>query len=161
MVEAVKPLSIPQFWPPNSLDYRSELIHPANVGGLGLVNLNNFLISQHCQWFKRVSFSTRDNWRVDLLNLCYGNVYTPSPGSINKKEHPILHLFACSMEKFSFAFTSHGSNYKLAFLLNNPSFKRSKDDPEYLDENFFGIPQGANAFRFSYSSTKIFGLSCR
>ena len=126
-----------------------RLYHDPKVGGLGLVNLNDFLISQHCQWFKRVSFSTRDNWRVDLLNLCNGNVYTPSSRTIDKKEHPILHLFACSMEKFSSAFTSLGSNYKQAFLLNNPSFKRSKDDLEYLDENFFGIPQGANVFRIA------------
>ena len=30
LVEAVTPLTIPQFWPPNSLDYRSELLLPDN-----------------------------------------------------------------------------------------------------------------------------------
>ena len=28
--EAVIPQTVPQFWPPNSLDYRNELILPAN-----------------------------------------------------------------------------------------------------------------------------------
>ena len=31
LLEAVTPLTIPQFWPPDSLDYRSELILPAEL----------------------------------------------------------------------------------------------------------------------------------
>ena len=128
------------------------------LGGLGLVNLDAFIISQHCQWFKRANFSTRDNWRVDLLNLCNGNVFTSNPGKICVNKHPILHQLACSMEQFSLSFTSFGANYKMAFLLNNPCFKRSKDDSGILDETFFGIPHGANVFciaRLKYSDCHV------
>ena len=92
------------------------------LGGLGLVNIRDFITAQHCQWFKRAEISTRDNWRVDLQDLSFGNVYTASHHSICEKTHPILNHLARSMVKFSFAFTSMG--HKNAFLLNNSFFKR-------------------------------------
>ena len=119
------------------------------LGGLGLINIRDFITAQHCQWFKRAEISTRDNWRVDLQDLSFGNVYTASHHSICEKTHPILNLLARSMVKFSLAFTSIGHNYKNAFLLNNPFFRRGKSDMGILDCHFFGVSQGANIFNIA------------
>ena len=133
------------------------------LGGLGLVNIRDFITAQHCQWFKRAEISTRDNWRVDLQDLSFGNVFTASHHSICEKTHSILNLLARSMVKFSFAFTSVGGsmvkfsfaftsvggNYKNAFLLNNPFFKRGKSDMGILECHFFGVSQGANIFNIA------------
>ena len=55
---------------------KDKLYLNAKCGGLALINLREFLISQHVIWFKRVYQSTRDNWRVDLCKLGYGNPFT-------------------------------------------------------------------------------------
>ena len=55
---------------------KDKLCLNAKCGGLALINLREFLISLHVIWFKRVYQSTRDNWRVDLCKLGYGNPFT-------------------------------------------------------------------------------------
>ena len=32
------------------------------IGGLGLIKVSDFLVSQHCMWVKRTAQSTRDIW---------------------------------------------------------------------------------------------------
>ena len=51
---------------------KSKLYLPVNLGGLGLIRLDKLLKAQQVTWFKQAHASCRDNWRVNLRNLCHG-----------------------------------------------------------------------------------------
>ena len=77
-------------------------------GGLGLISIRDFLVAQH---------TSRDNWRVDLYSLGFGNPLSVNPNLIDKTTHPILHGIASSFAIFNNAFTNTSRNFKKAFFL--------------------------------------------
>ena len=79
---------------------KEKLYLPAKKGGLGLINLCEFMIAQHTMWFKRAYHSTRDNWRFDLCRLGYGNPFTVSCHEIIQKRFGLC----ASFELFKSAF---------------------------------------------------------
>jgi hypothetical protein len=91
-------------------------------GGLGLFNVENFLIGQQAVWILRASLSTRDNWRHKLRSLCNGNVLCAGPHLIKKSANPVLHGLATSFEKFRLKHDGTHSNFAQATVFNNPIF---------------------------------------
>ena len=68
-----------------SMNFAKNRIYLAKEeGGLGLFNVENFLIGQQAVWVLRASLSTRDNWRHKLRVLCNGNVLCAGPHLIKK-----------------------------------------------------------------------------
>ena len=128
---------------------RDKRYKSPDQGGLGLVNLKEFLIAQHVIWFKRAFNSTRDNWRVDLWELGYGNPFTINPATIDRREHPILAGLAESFSKFLECFTLRNENYLDSYIFNNPCFKRSNRDDGILDTNFFKTGGSPNFYKIS------------
>ena len=116
---------------------RDRLYLQANKGGLGLINIREFLMAQHVMWVKRALHSSRDNWRVDMSILSHGNALCLNPKNINKIRHPILFGLAESFFTFNGAFSNLGVNYEKAFIFNNPAFERSKLDSGLLDKTLF------------------------
>jgi hypothetical protein len=51
----------------------SKITVPVESGGLGLFNVEEFLMSQQCCWIFRTIKSCRDNWRNDVYELRFGN----------------------------------------------------------------------------------------
>jgi hypothetical protein len=45
---------------------KKRLYLPAREGGLGLINIRDYIISLQCAWIKRVTQHWGDNWRYDL-----------------------------------------------------------------------------------------------
>ena len=123
---------------------KSRLYIPPKKGGLGLMPIKEFLIAQHTFWFKRCWFSTRDNWRVDLTSAGYGNPITTNPDEICRLANPVLHSLAKSFFNFKERFFEKEGNFKLAFILNNPIFRRNNSDFRILDSAFF---KGSNLFK--------------
>ena len=70
---------------------KDKLYTPPSEGGVGLININDFLIAQHAMWFKRAYVSSRDDWRYDLCGLGYGNPFTVSNDDFSKSSFLILH----------------------------------------------------------------------
>ena len=116
---------------------KDRLYLQANKGGLGLINIREFLMAQHVMWVKRALHSSRDNWRVDMSILSHGNALCLNPKIINKIRHPILFGLAESFFTFNGAFSNLGVNYEKAFIFNNPAFERSKLDSGLLDKTLF------------------------
>jgi hypothetical protein len=46
---------------------------PPSEGGLGLINLKNFLTGLQASWVKKATQCSRDNWRIDIKSLSGGN----------------------------------------------------------------------------------------
>ena len=55
---------------------KDGICRPTELGGLGMIDLEDFITAQQVTWFKRAYISTRDNWRVDLKKIGNGNVLT-------------------------------------------------------------------------------------
>jgi exonuclease III len=115
---------------------KDRLYRPANEGGLNLINLTNFLTGIQAVWVKRARISSRDNWRVDIRSLTYGNCYLLNPRLALNACIPIKNI-ASSFARFVEAFYRADNNYREAFILANPLFRQSVDVNVPLNENFF------------------------
>ena len=123
---------------------KEKLYLPPKKGGMGLINIAEFLTAQHIMWFKRAAQSTRDNWRVDLCRLGYGNPFTVSHLELVQKQHPVLFGLCASFDTFRTAYCEIENNYKHAFILNNMIFRRGVDDDRPLNSSFFGGKDNAD-----------------
>ncbi len=72
---------------------------PVEMGGLGLFDVEKFLVSQQAGWVFKALKSSRDNWRYKLRALCNGNVLCAGPGIIKESANPILYGISCSFQK--------------------------------------------------------------
>ncbi len=69
---------------------------------------------------------------------CFGNPLIADKGTFTFRENPILSNITASFGKFKQEFTSKENNYKKALILNNPFFRRGRNDNGILCERFFG-----------------------
>ena len=88
-------------------------------------------------WFKRAAQSTRDNWRVDLCRLGYGNPFSVIHLELAQKQHPVLFGLCVSFDTLRTAYCEIENNYKHAFILNNMIFRRGITDDRPLNPSFF------------------------
>jgi hypothetical protein len=54
---------------------KNRRYEPPSAGGLGLINLRDFVSALQCTWVKRVHSHGVDTWRYDMLQLCFGNPF--------------------------------------------------------------------------------------
>jgi hypothetical protein len=78
---------------------QARLTVPVTSGGLGLLDVEEFLIFQQASWIFRTKKSCRDNWRNDIIVLSHGNVLAFSPQNTDPVRHPILVNLAKSYER--------------------------------------------------------------
>ena len=90
---------------------------PAEAGGLGLFNVEEFLMAQQCCWIFRTVKSCRDNWRNDIYELSFGNPFALSPKIIDVRRHPILFSIASSFERLRIKFDK--KKRELSYLLHS------------------------------------------
>ena len=126
---------------------KDHLYSNPNKGGLGLICIRDFLISQHTIWIKRAGMSSRDNWRVDLHTLGWGNPFTISPSTIAQHSNPILYGLSQSFSTFNAVFSATEKNYKKAYILNNPLFCRGNRDSNIIDCTLFN--KNANLYEIA------------
>ncbi len=67
---------------------RDRITQPISMGGLGLFDIEKFLISQQAKWVFKAHHSSRDNWRYMLRCIFNGNVLSASPDLIKKESNP-------------------------------------------------------------------------
>ena len=69
---------------------KSRLYLPSNLGGLGLIRVEELLKAQQVNWVRRAHFSSWGNWRVNLKILTQGNCLLANPASIPENRNPVL-----------------------------------------------------------------------
>jgi len=121
---------------------KKRLYLPPTEGGLGLINLRDFITALQCTWVKRVTQHWGDNWRYDLKAKCYGNPLIAGTDTFSPRENPILHNICKSFATFKYEFTDKDENFKKANIFRNPYFRRGRDDDRMLCERFFGANAG-------------------
>ncbi len=83
---------------------QARLTVPVTSGGMGLLDVEEFLIAQQASWIFRTKKSCRDNWRNDVMVLSHGNALAFSPQNTNPVRHPILFNLAKSYERVRILF---------------------------------------------------------
>jgi hypothetical protein len=121
---------------------KTRLYLPTCEGGMGLINLKDFITALQCTWVKRVTQHWGDNWRFDLKAKCYGNPLIANEKTFLPAENPILFNICKSFGTFAQEFYRVEDNYKKAFIFKNPLFRRGRNDDGLLCERFFGKNYG-------------------
>ena len=116
---------------------KDRIYRPPELGGLGMIDISEFIVAQQVTWIKHSANSTRDNWRVDLKRLGNGNVFTIGKENFSNNRFPIFANFCDSLNKFLKAFNSTNDNFRKSYLINNPLLKMSRGNPRNLNLNLF------------------------
>ena len=105
-------------------------------GGLGIFNLKQFFLAQHCSWIRRAELLTIDNWRFDLASAAPNhNIFLLRKRDVDPTLNPIIYNLTASFCEFYSSFCQVDGNYKEAFIFENNAFCINQ---ELLDPNFFG-----------------------
>jgi hypothetical protein len=120
---------------------RDRLSLPVEMGGLGLFDIEKFLVSQQSTWIFKALKSSRDNWRYKLRVLCNGNVLCAGPGIIKESANPILFGISCSFQKMRLSHDSLHSNFVSALVVNNPIFFRGPGNKLPVFLSYLGLPE--------------------
>ncbi len=117
---------------------RKKLYLPPSKGGLGLINIKNYITALQCAWIKRTTEHWCDNWRFDIKKASYGNPLIVNESTFQRAANPILYNICSSYGQFAKNFYKKERNYRKALIFKNQMFKRGRNDNGILDENFFG-----------------------
>lgn len=112
---------------------------PVVGGGLGMINLEDFLTSQQATWLFRCVNSCRDNWRADVIELSNGNPFTINANFICKLRHPVLFCLASSFLKLRINYDRCNENYLHSSVMYHPIFYRDRGDKNVLTFDFLGV----------------------
>jgi hypothetical protein len=157
-------------------------LSPAS-GGLGMININNFIVSLHCSWVKRAHTEVTDNWRKNIMDLA-GGISTlldprsfvpdldPGPDPVPQLiigpdrlqlKNPMLNTVAKSFWKFKTAFFTLGRNFFVSPLLGNPRIINNRREKTCVDLNtklnFLSDPEKETMKRIKISDFTIDGTN--
>jgi hypothetical protein len=94
-------------------------------GGLGLINLTDYVAALQCSWVKRCSVRINDVWRWRLASACKFNLDLLRKKMFDVDMEPILYNIAESFEKIQWKFWTKNENYLMAPLVDNKFFLRA------------------------------------
>jgi hypothetical protein len=109
------------------------------AGGLGLFDLEEFLMSQQATWIFKAENSCRDIWRARIHENSFGNPMCTYSDTYNSIRNPVLYGLALSFQNFRKVFDSKNDNFHQAFILNNSLFFRSRADRRFLTATSLNI----------------------
>jgi hypothetical protein len=104
---------------------RESIALEVDRGGIGFLDLKNFISSLQCSWAKKASNNTIDNWQLEVQKKTQGNIEILTPEMFNKKINPVLHAISKSFSDFKCDFYLQNNNFLQSTLLGNPLFKPS------------------------------------
>ena len=116
---------------------KDRIYRPPELGGLGMIDIGEFIVSQQVVWIKRTFLSSRDNWRFDLKLICKGNALILGNNDIPASRFPLLSYMAESFGTFLKAFNLTNDNFCKSFLINNPLLKRGRVDNSRVNIGLF------------------------
>jgi hypothetical protein len=109
-------------------------------GGIGMINVKNYICSLHCSWIKRTKAAVIDNWRFDMSELAGGDPVPINPANISKTHHPVLHTLAVSFWEFKKKFFLRGRNFFDSPIKGNPLLINNRREKSLWDPQvFFGL----------------------
>jgi hypothetical protein len=124
-----------------SFKFDKDLINcTPSRGGLGMINVKNYIQSLHCSWIKKAYGATIDNWRLDVVRYAGKSCSMVQP--FVDQRHPILSTLLNSFREFKKAFYLSNKNFMQAKLGGNPCFTENRQNktPVNIDDRFDFLP---------------------
>jgi exonuclease III len=105
---------------------KDRIFFDTAFGGLGMIDVRSYILSQQCSWIKRLCNGNRDTYKDILLSVGYDNPGTVKPGICAQLNLPVLgnidHAFGCFYEQF----LRENCNWKKSSVLYNPLLKNER-----------------------------------
>jgi hypothetical protein len=101
---------------------RDRLYIKPKEGGLGLINLSDYVTALQCSWVKRCTVKINDSWRWRLASACNFNLEMLRKRFFDAELEPVLYNIAESFEKIQWKFWALNENYLMAPLVDNKFF---------------------------------------
>jgi hypothetical protein len=138
---------------------KKRICLPREEGGMGLFNVEDFLISMQANWVLKAYKSSRDNWRYKLRALCYGNVLCAGPELIKESANPVLFGLATSFKKVRVRHDKMHSNFSQACIVNNPLFFRGPRDKSPLLLSYLGLEENVQSVLPDLTASDFFNVN--
>jgi hypothetical protein len=100
---------------------RKYIMTSVKKGGIGMVNIEEFLTGIKCNWIKKSYNSNIDVWRRDINSLATGNVLNISPLVVDHNVNPIIANIVNSFDRFKVSFNCVNDNFLESNVLGNPN----------------------------------------
>jgi hypothetical protein len=105
---------------------KDRIFFDTAFGGLGMIEVRSYILSQQCSWIKRLANGNRDTYKDMQLSVGYDNPGTVKPGVCTQLNLPVLgnidHAFDC----FFGQFLRENCNWKKSSVLYNPLLKNGR-----------------------------------
>jgi hypothetical protein len=75
---------------------KNKVYLPPDKGGLGLINIQEFLTAQQAGWVIKAARNIKDNWSVDMRHLCNGNIWGATPLNAIPELNPVCYWLMTS-----------------------------------------------------------------
>jgi hypothetical protein len=116
---------------------KSKLYASTKKGGLGLICIEKYILSQQCAWLKKCAVGINDNWKYDLYSKTEGLTrFVPIPSKTGPVDTIINAINKCTL-----AHSLVGNNFLLAPLVNNELFTFGRAQ-QNLTEDFLSTNLG-------------------
>jgi hypothetical protein len=115
---------------------KNRLYLPPDSGGLGCFKIDEFLTAQQCVWTVMAHRSNRNNWKISLQALSFGNCMSLSWRNIDPNLNPIIYGLGKAFERLLTCHDGSNEKYWYATVLYNPLIFRGPGDKQTLDPDF-------------------------
>jgi exonuclease III len=89
-------------------------------GGLGMINVRDYISGLQVSWFKKIRDGIMDNWRRDIRALTFNNPMLAGSKTFVNMGSPTLTGICSEFEKFKKIFTGMDGNLLESYLIENP-----------------------------------------
>ncbi len=107
-------------------------------GGLGLIDLKNYITALQCSWIKRCRQQINDPWRWNLVASCNFRLEDLNLNNIDRSLFPVEYNIASSYEFFKKKFFCTNENFLHARLVNNEMFLRAAPERRVRENGHIG-----------------------
>ncbi len=119
---------------------KAKLYMLISEGGLGMLNLRDFIMALQCSWIKRCHGAIIDNWRAQMITIGNGSITDIVNDSHSRNAlGTVLQNILVSYDSFKCSFTKVDNNYLKVPIYCNNAFGFGRGNMNRLDEEFFGI----------------------
>jgi zinc-binding in reverse transcriptase len=103
---------------------KDRIFYNVEHGGLGMIDIKEYIAGQQCAWFKRLLNGCSDTYKDMLLTGGYNRLGCAKPGAFEGS--PTLGNICESFEKFYELFLKNNYNWKKSSVLYNPLLKNDR-----------------------------------
>jgi exonuclease III len=130
---------------------KDKVFLDVKFGGLGMIDIENYIQGLQCSWFKRLKNGCKDVYKETLINMGYGSLDGFQHGKLSREDSPVLGTIVSSFENFHLQFLKKDLNWKKSKVLYNPLIKMTPAVGSVLGPTFLrhNIPP-INLDEFSY-----------